>query len=332
MRQVAERAGVALTTVSRAFSDPDKLSPATLKRIETATADLNYTLNLNARSLRRRSRGVVLVLLPDIGNPFFSQLLKGMEEAAREHGRVILIGDTGSDAGLRESYAMQLQARTADALILLDGQLPFAPETAARAHLLRSPVVAVSERVPEASIPYVGIDNEAAARDVAALLAGAGHRRVAHIRGTRGNMLTEERARGFAAGAKTQGLTLLGSVEGHFSIEGGREAALAILGWPDRPTAVFASSDEIAMGAIHAFKSAGLRVPDDLSVIGFDDIDFAAIHEPGLTTVRQPRRAMGRAAVDLIANWTPGSSLVGHDVALDYRIVRRASLGPPPGR
>lgn len=329
MRQVAQRAGVALATVSRAFSEPRRLSPATLKRIEQASAELDYTMNVNARALRGRASGVVLVLLPDIGNPFFSVLLKGIEEAARETGQAVLIGDTAGDPALRERSARQIQARAADALILLDGQVPFRPGSRAREQLLRAPVVAVSERVLEASVPYVGIDNVVAAREVAALLAEAGHRRVAHLGGPGDNILSAERARGFAAGAAAHGLTIVGTVGGRFSIASGRDAAATILSWPERPTAVFAANDEMAMGFADGVKAHGLQVPDDISVVGFDDIAFAELFAPALTTVRQPRHAMGRAAVAMLSGGGPGSG-AGLSLILAHEIIVRGSLAGPP--
>ena len=332
MRDVAETAGVALTTVSRAFSDPAKLSPNTLRRIASASADLNYTINLNARALRAKTSGVVLVLLPDIGNPFFSLVLKGIEEAARESGRVLLIGDTGRDDALAENYAGQIEARTVDGMILLDGRLPFRPGSRGRARMMQSPLVALSERVGEAGIPYVGIDNVAAAGEVAGFLASLGHVEVAHIAGPSASSLTEERARGFLAGARNHGISMLGSVEGDFSVASGREAGAAILRWRRLPTAIFASNDEMAMGAIHAVKAAGLTVPGDLSVVGFDDIGFCEIHEPPLTTVRQPRRAMGRAALDLVVARIEGRPLPERTITLHHRLIVRASAGPPPSR
>ena len=328
MRDVAERAGVALTTVSRAYSDPDKLSPDTLKRITDAGAELHYTVNFSARSLRRRSSGMLLVLLPDIGNPFFSLVLKGIEEAAREGGRVLLVGDTGSDATLADSYAGQLDAGTVDGLILIDGRLPFAPGSAARARLVEAPVVALSERVDDPRIPFVGIDNALAARDVAHLLADLGHRHLGHIAGPPVNGLTTLRAEGFAAGARERGCEVLGVVGGDWSIGSGQAAAAAILSWPHRPTAIFAANDEMAIGAIHAFAAAGVSVPGDMSVVGFDDIDFAAVGSPALTTVRQPRFALGRAAVEAVTARIEGSATGERPRILPFERVLRASAGP----
>lgn len=329
MRDVAERAGVALTTVSRAFSNPDKLSPDTLQRIADASAELHYTVNLSARSLRKRSAGMLLVLLPDIGNPFFSLVLKGIEEGARESGRVLLIGDTGSDATLADAYAGQLDAGTVDGMILIDGRLPFAPGSPSRARLVRAPVVALSERVDDPAIPFVGIDNRAAGREVAHLLADLGHRSLGHIGGPPANGLTALRAGGFAEGARERGCTVMGTAAGDWSIGSGQAAAAAILSWPLRPTAVFAANDEMAIGAIHAFGSAGVSVPGDMSVIGFDDIDFAAVGSPALTTIRQPRFAMGRAAVDTVTARIEGRASVERARTLPFQCVVRASAGPP---
>ncbi len=329
MRDVADLAGVALTTVSRAYSEPARLSPATLLRIESAAADLGYTMNLNARSLRRKASGQLLVLLPDIGNPFFSLVLKGLEEGARAGGRVLLIGDTGADATLADRYAGQLAVGAVDGLVLLDGRVPFAPRSRERTRLMQSPLVALSERVDEASVPFVGIDNVGAARDVAHLLAHLGHRRVAEIAGPDGNSLTTDRSRGFAAGAMERGLTLMGRIPGDFSFASGERAAAALLSGVERPSAIFAANDEMAMGAIRAAVTSGLSVPGDLSVVGFDDIDFAAIHAPALTTVRQPRLALGRAAIEVVSARIDGHPGQAEPLILGHDLIARDSVGPP---
>ena len=329
MRDVAELAGVALTTVSRAYSDSGKLSPNTLYRIESAAADLGYTVNLNARSLRRKSSGHLLVLLPDIGNPFFSLVLKGLEEAAREGGRVLLIADTGADATLADNTAGQLAVGAVDGLVLLDGRVPFPPGSRERAQLLSSPIVALSERVDEASVPFVGIDNAGAARDIAHHLADLGHVRVGEIAGPAGNVLTRERSQGFALGAAERGLAVVGRVSGDFSVAAGEAAATRLLAEPDPPSAIFAANDGMAMGAIRAAAAAGLSVPGDLSVVGFDDIDFAVLHAPALTTVRQPRHALGRAAVAVLSARIEGRPAPDCPLILAHELVVRDSAGPP---
>ena len=329
MRDVADLAGVALTTVSRAFSAPEKVSPETLRRIESASRDLNYTINLNARSLRRKSSGVVLVLLPDIGNPFFALVLKGIEETARSHDRVILVGDTDNDAAVASSYARQLEARSADALILLDGALPQGAPMRRRERPAY-PVVAISERIGGAGVSFVGIDNRAAAADLVRFLGRLGHQRIAHISGPPGNILTKERLQGFRdALSEMSAPATARVVSGDFSIQSGRAAARRILAESPRPTAIFAANDEMAMGAIHESKLAGIRVPQDISVAGFDDIGFAEIYDPSITTIRQPRREMGRAAMELVIARLQGRSSPPNEIILGYELVERGSTGAP---
>jgi LacI family repressor for deo operon, udp, cdd, tsx, nupC, and nupG len=331
MRDVARLAGVSLTTVSRSFSAPGQVSPDARERIEAAIRQLDYTVNINAQNLRRRSSGVVLVLLPDIGNPFFPALLKGIEETASGTGRAMLVGETGADPARAVAYARYLDSRRADGMILLDGRPPSGlvergRATAASPH----PVVVVSERIPGAGLPTVGIDNVRAARDAIDLLASSGHRRIAHIGGPPGNVLTLERRRGYEEGLAAHGLGAGGGLvaDGDFSIESGRLAARRLLAADPRPTAIFAGNDEMAVGAIAELKASGLRVPEDVSVVGFDDIEFAAAYDPPITTIRQPRRDMGRAAMSLLADLLEQRRPGGGEVVLGHELVLRASAGP----
>lgn len=331
MKDVADLAGVGLTTVSRAFSEPDKVSPETLQRIESAVRDLGYTVNMNARSLRGRKSGLVLVLLPDIGNPFFSLVLKGVEEAARATGRVILIVETRRDTTpaqsyTTQSYMSQLDARRIDGLLVLDGSFPLEPPTSGTEDG-SYPIVAVTERAAVDGLSYVGVDNVAAARAAVLFLARMGHRDIAHIAGTPHTVTATERLRGFR-----EALTELGrsaeaaTVEhGDFSITSGRAAARRLLGRARRPTAIFAASDEMAIGAIHELKTAGLRVPEDISVVGFDDIGFSEVFDPPITTIRQPRHEMGRLAMDMVVRRLEGD-VPPEDAILPFELIERASV------
>ncbi|MBV9750112.1 MAG: LacI family DNA-binding transcriptional regulator [Acetobacteraceae bacterium] len=308
MREVAEAAGVSTATVSRALSDPARVSESVRSRIEVAVAKLGYTVNSAARSLRRNDTGVVLVLVPDIGNPFFSKLLKGVEQRARELSYSVLIGDTGTDNIRLDVYMRQVAARRVDGMILLSGRVPEGvAETV--------PAVIVSERVAGAPMPMVGIDNAAAASLAVQHLRGLGHRRIAHIAGPEGNVLTEDRVRGYCA-ALGGGVTSLPRAVAHgdFSIESGRQAACALMQGRQRPTAMFAANDEMAMGAIIAMKALGADVPGEVSVMGFDDIEFAAAYDPPITTIRQPRFEMGQVAMSLLGDR-----------------LRGITLGAPPG-
>lgn len=332
MKDVARLAGVSLTTVSRVFSAPERVSADARGRIEQAIGQLNYAVNVNARSLRRRTTGAVVVLLPDIGNPFFSVLLKGIEETANSTGRVILIGDTEKDPAHAATYARQLDVQRVDGMILLNGSLPFADTKRGRAAVRSHPIVVVSERIPAADLPTVGIDNVRAGREVIELLARLHHRRIAHIGGPLDNILTGERRQGYWDGLAALGLPRNDELVayGDFTIESGRLAARRLLSARPRPTAIFASNDEMAIGAIVELKSRGLRVPEDISVIGFDDIEFAGAYDPPLTTVRQPRREMGRAAMALLVDLLEKRRPSEREIVLEHKIIVRASSGPAP--
>ena len=334
MRDVAERAGVGLTTVSRAFSEPQKLSPETLRRIEVAVRDLNYTVDMSARSLRANMTGRILVMLPDIGNSFFSLVIKGIEEIAFSSRRIILIGDTrrgkaATQSQSTQSYTSQFDAGRVDGLILLDGSFPLATGLEAK-RLETYPIVAVSERANTPGLPYVGIDNRAAARDVVTFLARMGHRDVVHIAGPRGNISAGERVNGFYEGLAALGVAAEPTrlEYGDYSIVSGRAAARRLLNRYPLPTAVFTSNDEMAMGVIYELKLAGLRVPQDVSIVGFDDLEFSEVFDPPITSVRQPQREMGRAGMQLVIGMLEGSCDQPDDAVLRHEVVARASSGP----
>ncbi len=331
MKDVALKARVSLATVSRAFAAPGSVSETLTQRIVAAARDLNYTLNVNARSLRSQSSGLVVVLIPDIGNPFFSVLLQGIEEQARALGLAILIGDTHGDRELAATYARLLDTRRADGMILLNGTVPNRAHDGARLSPQRYPVVAISERIPGADIAMVGINNRAAGFEAVAHLAGLGHRRIAHIMGPADNILTHERAQGYREGVLAHGCDLWPEAlqPGAFSIRAGRAAMAKLLDGPAPPTAVFAANDEIAIGAIIEAKARGLHVPRDLSVVGFDDIEYAESYDPALTTINQPRREMGRRAMAMLGELITDPDHRQADVNLEYQLVVRASTAPP---
>jgi LacI family transcriptional regulator, repressor for deo operon, udp, cdd, tsx, nupC, and nupG len=329
MRDVATLAGVSATTVSRAFTAPEVVSLEVRQRIEKAVRKLKYTPNLNARSLRRSSTGVVIVLLPDIGNPFFSVLLKAIEETARNAGRAILIGDTAKDVNLAATYALELDAQRADGMILLNGFLPFRDSRGFSTSRVRHPVVVVSERIPDAKFPSVAIDNVAAAQEVIEFLAQAGHRRIGHIGGPPENILTRQRLQGYQEGLAAMGLSNGKRLVtfGDFSIESGREAARRLLHAAPRITAIFAGNDEMAVGAIIELKSLGRRIPEDISVVGFDDIEFAGSYDPAITTVHQPRRDMGRIAMEMMNDLLDQRPLKKKQIVLEHKLIVRRSTG-----
>jgi LacI family transcriptional regulator, repressor for deo operon, udp, cdd, tsx, nupC, and nupG len=331
MKDVAAKAGVSLATVSRALSATADVSADLASRIQKAAEELNYTVNFNASSLRSQSSGMIVVLIPDIGNSFFPVLLQGIEERARALGKAILIGDTAGDNELAATYARLLDSRRADGMILLNGNIPYGAAGNSRILTRRHPIVAISERIAAAEIPTVSIDNVAACVDMMTYLAQLGHRRIAHLMGPPDNVLSHERLEGYRKGVEKNGCEIWpGAVRpGGFTIPAGRGAMARLLDERDPPTAVFAANDESAIGAIIEAKARGLNVPRDITIVGFDDIEFAQSYDPPLTTVYQPRREMGRKAMDILGRLLVDPRRAQPDAILDYKLVVRASSAPP---
>ena len=336
MKEVAARAGVSTATVSRAMSQPDRVSAEVRQRIKAAIIELGYTLNTAARSLRRNDTGIVIVVVPDIGNTFFSILLKGIEKKARELGYAVLIVDANDDATQEHTAASQLQMRRADGAIVLNGRKVGGGAEAAFGDSKHAsggtfvPVIAISERVPGGTVPLVGIDNVAAARAAVSYLAEQGHRAIAHVTGPLGNPLTEDRVSGYRLALQDAGIAFDPGyvVAGDFTVASGQHAGRVLLGRAPRPTAVFASNDAMAIGIIAECRANGIAVPEALSVAGFDDVEMAAVFNPSITTVRQPRYEMGRVAMTMLAEAIKSGRIPKEDVLLATEFVVRDSVAP----
>jgi LacI family repressor for deo operon, udp, cdd, tsx, nupC, and nupG len=322
---VARLAGVSTATVSRALSTPERVSEDTRAAVQQAVEATGYRLNLAARNLRHRRTGGIVALVPNLANPFFSQILSGIASVLGPAGYNLLIADTRTaDAQTLLDYA---EPSRADGLIILDGTLP------AAALQGRVPVVEACEWVPGLPAPRVKIDNRAAAGLAVDHLADLGHCRIGHVAGPRGNVLTEARLSGTVEALAARGLPFPEDYlyPGDFSLDSGRTAARIWLDQPaaTRPTAVFFASDAMACGFIGEAQRHGLRVPGDLSVVGFDDIELVAHISPPLTTIRQPRTEIGRAAAERMLACLKGEARDA-DTVLPVELILRASTGPAP--
>jgi LacI family repressor for deo operon, udp, cdd, tsx, nupC, and nupG len=266
-------------------------------------------------------------MVPNIANPFHASVLLGAEEAAVAAGFHVLIGNTAGDPARAEEHARQLLTGAVDGMLLLGGRLP----EPLKAPALQQRLVAVIEPVAAAGVPVVEIDNKAGAREATRHLIGLGHRRIGHIGGTAATTATPKRFDGYAAALAEAGLELRPELVryGVFSIATGAEEMVELLALPEPPTAVFCGSDEIAMGAIRTIKQARLRVPEDISIVGFDNIYFAAVTDPPLTTIDQPSRRLGFEAMRLLADRLAGVAGPKRGVEVPYRLIVRASTAPP---
>ena len=332
IREVAALAGVSIATVSRALQQPDKVRPETRKKVFDAVRQANFVPNAQAASFRRQSNNTVILLVRDIGNPFYLEIYKGVEEAAGEAGYKVLMGDARNDENRVATHIDMVRQKHADGLILMTGQFP--------AELLEQgdalpPIVIASETVPGLALPTVKVDNRAASKNAMRHLIEAGHQRIVHLAGPVPESLAQERFDGYRAALAEAGIAYDDElvVTGDYSIEAGRQAIASLLEGRIAFTAIFASSDQMAIGAISELRARGVSVPADVSVIGFDDIIFANAFEPPLTTVRQPRQEMGRKAMALMVDRLNGKR-TAETIVLETELVVRGSVAPcrPPHR
>lgn len=326
IRAVANEAGVSIATVSRALQSPDLLKPGTLAKVQAAIRNLGYTPNVQARNLRTSQTRLIIALVPDIGNPFFSEVVRGIERVAQQNGYSVLLGDTEYDAWRESNYIKLIQARQADGLITL---LPHMPKLLLEG---RAPVVNACECFDAPEVTSVSVDNIGGSRAAVDYLVALGHRQIAFIGGRSGSPLTKDRETGYrdalkAAGVKPDPRLM---AQGDFSAESGIRAVGALFAQDVKFTAVFCSNDEMAFGAISAVRKHGLRVPEDVSVVGFDDIRLARYFDPPLTTVAQPMGEIGMEAARLLLEILSGRNPPPQKRVFPAHLVVRASTAPAP--
>ncbi len=332
IEDVARIAGVSIATVSRCLHKPDVVTKATRERVLSAVRDTGYALNTAAQSLRIRRSNTVLVVVPDIGNTFFSEILRGIQQVASDAGITILIADTGGQRLREEGYMRNLLNGRADgALLLAEPQAPWLDLPVANARGVR-PVVVISEAMPGTRTLSVEIDNVGAAELAVNHLLKLGHRSIAHLTGPETNILTAMRREGYRQALRKAGIEPDPAMEigGDFGVASGIAAFARFRQLNPLPTAIFCANDESAMGFISAAHAAGLKVPQDVSVMGFDDIHFAQVFLPPLSTVHQPRSDMGAEAMRLLLSvWAEEEP---QPVILPAALVLRESTARPPPR
>ena len=331
IQDVARSAGVSTATVSRVLSAPEVVTAATREKVMAAVAALGYAPNVAARNLRTLRTEKILVTVPDISNPFFSQVIRGVEEAAQAAGYSVLLGDTRHDPEREEQYGRMLRRKEADGLIFLGHRLPESLAEMVATLGPRTPIVNGCEFSPGLAVSSAHIDNARAAAEAMEHLYGLGHQRVGLVTGPLASPISRDRLAGARDSAARHGHgDDLAVATGDFSIESGLAQALALLQVDPRPTAVFCFSDEMAMGALEAFRRVGLACPADISLIGFDDIRYARHLDPPLTTISQPMERIGHEAVRLLLDILSGEAPVVLHVTLAHRLVVRATTARPP--
>ncbi|MGF6158229.1 LacI family repressor for deo operon, udp, cdd, tsx, nupC, and nupG [Ensifer sp. KUDG1] len=331
IKDIAERAGVSVATVSRALSGSSLVTDETRKRVNALARELNYRPNVSARNLRTRRSMSVLLVVRDVGNPFYLEILKGVEATAREAGYAVLMGNTENDPDREVEYFNMLRDGHADGMILMTGKLP-PPQPGESADLSHLPVVIALEMIEGSGFPHVQIDNVAAAQAAVEHLIALGHRRIAHIAGPLPEVMALHRRDGYRAAMKAAGLDIPEGYEvrGDYLLESGEARAADLFALPEPPTAIFAANDEMAYGAIHALRRLGRDVPGDVSVVGFDDLYLSKAFYPPLTTVSQPRADIGRTAMSQLLNvLSDGEVGTEPAIVLPTTLNIRGSTAPP---
>lgn len=326
LMDVAREAGVSTATVSRVLSRPGGVSADKRAAVEAAVASTGYQLNHAARSLRRQQTGIAVALVPNISNPFFSRILDGIERRLHHAGLSLMVADTRSGTDARSLIRAFDNKSRADGIIVLDGALDWpagANET--------PPAVYACEWRDGASQPRVRAENAKGAGRALGHLMDIGHRKIGFV-GNGPNVLIQERLKGVRAEMKARGAALRPDwiVAGDFSLAAGAQAGDRWLAMADRPTGMICANDELAIGFIGAVLRAGARVPEDVSVIGFDDIDIARHVMPALTTVHQPRTELGEVAASTLIDLIAGRDVL-FDRRLEVDLVVRQSTAPPRG-
>jgi LacI family transcriptional regulator len=329
---VAAEARVHPSTVSRVLNGhaASTIRPETRQRIVLAADRLGYRPSALARNLRLQRSLTLGMLVPDITNPFFSSIIKGAEDAARERGYNLILCNSEDEPEREATYLHVLRQGLVDGLLIASSQM--ADGTIEGLREDGFPFVLLNRAAHGKDDLAVVVDNHAAAAEVVTYLAALGHRRIGHIAGPQKTTTGLERRDGYRDAVRRLGLAdepgLVVEAEA-FTELGGHRALGEMLGGTARPSAIFAANDLIAIGMLQRLREMGLRVPQDVSIVGFNDIPLAGLLEPALTTVRVPQLQMGIIGTRLLIDRLQGKPITDGRVTLPTELVIRASSGGP---
>jgi LacI family transcriptional regulator len=328
IKDVARVAGVAVGTVSNHLNGSVRVSPKTARKIDKAIASLGYRIHLGARSLRSRRTQSVGLVVPNISNPFYGEIARAVEHALWEKGFQTLLCDSSQDSEREWKHLDNLENRHVDGILLIHADRP--PRD--RLERMTVPLVCIDRGVDGQR--SVTTDNRLGGRLAARHLAALGHRRYAMLAGQPSDTNVIERILGFTAvldGLRRQGQAIepLRKLTGPQAIELGYEVGRLMEGDAPPPTAIFATNDIVAVGAWRSLLELGIRVPQDMSLVGFDDIEMSRLCIPPLTTVQQDKKAMAGEATALLLRLLGGARIEPTAIRVPPRLIVRGSTAPP---
>jgi LacI family transcriptional regulator len=327
--QVAKRAHVSTATVSRVLNGFAGVREKTAERVRRAIAETNYVPNPNARSLRVGRTRLFGLIISDVNNPFFPELIDAFESLATAEGIEVIFTHTNYDPKRLHNCIRRMIERSVDAIAVMTSEVE--EESLQQATMARIPVVLMNQRKLAARYPNVPVDYSVGFREALEHLLSLGHRDIGFIAGPESLNSARGRKDAFTAALKSHGIHVRNEwiAVGDMRVEGGRKAMELLLARRPRPTAVVASNDLMAVGALQAAHAGRIQVPRDLSLIGFDDLPIAAMVHPPLSTIRHPRRQVAARAFELLWKAVRGES-VADDSPLQPHLVIRNSTATPP--
>ncbi len=328
---MAARSGVSTATVARVLRNTGQVGPELTARVERAVAELGYVPNAVARSLTRGRTGLVGLVIPDIANPFFAELARGLEDSIVGAGYHVLVSSSGADPDREATLITSFAGRTVDAVVMMP--MDRRPDRIQQLLSRDIPVVLAGGKLRGLTLPAVVSDGKGAAAHAVAHLFEHGHRDVAMITGPEGFRTVADGIAGFRAAYRATGRPAPAELvlQGHVGVQGGRDAMRLLLGRRRRPTACITLNDLLTVGALEVLREAGVSVPDEMSLISFDDMVLFPFTDPPITAIAQPAYRMGQAAGDMVLAAVDGvGRLPARPVVLRTQFRERGSCGAPP--
>lgn len=332
IKDIARIANVSLATVSRTLRTPDLVQQETRQRVLDAVAESGYKPNRMGMNLRTQRTGNIMAIIPDITNPFNAGLIRAIEETASNKGYAVLLGDTQSSAAREKQYVDLVEAGQADGMLYFSGRNPFDINPDKPLSEQIPTMVNSNEELALDGIDKVLLDNEQAAYEAVQHLLNLGHTHIAAITGPLNTQSAMGRLQGYKKALAEAGISFDDKlvIEGDYHIDSGVEGTERLLRLKQRPTAIFCFNDDMGIGAINVLQVNDYRVPEDMSVIGFDDILYSTYVRPALTTVAQPVEQIGQLCAEKLIARLQGDNSPVKKTYVPHQLIIRESTGPAP--
>ena len=325
IQDVAKEADVSVATVSRVINQKGPIAPVTKQRVNAAIAKLNYHPNVWGRRLRRQESRMILIFVPNIYNPYYSAIVSGVEDTARINNYGTMLCITNGDEKRENEFIKLLYNGQADGAIMMNVKKN---DTNISQLGLEVPIVQCCEFCTDKNIAHVSIDNFAASKQVVQYLISLGHKKIGFIGSVNQYISSERRQSGYEEALKEADFPackdLIAYADEDYTFSSGVRATKELLSKKNRPTAIFCISDVLALGTIKAASELGIEINKDLSVVGFDDVEYATMFQPMLTTVSQPRYSLGKTSAEILIKQIETDEKSGR-IYLEHKIILRDS-------